>query len=260
VNKCEQSFIKLSLAVGAKADQKGMLLSEEKPRQEASVALLQQYQRQLLDIEVERSKLRSEFDQHSKEAPTQVATDIFDRDPTRRDYVMAAAQQQVMTLEAELGALKSRYGAQHHQVIAAQHRLDQARVQLKDLNERQKVQVERQLDGNAAALQAVQDGFSRAKQEMLSQDILHDPEMAALVNARDVAAKEHASLKQRLTELRVYRNLQDTAFEVVSGPFPDAKRNLKVMIGCVFACMVIGGSGGLVACLRGSSRRLRPRV
>lgn len=216
-----------------------ILFSLEQERQQAAAALQEQFDRELLELLVERDRLMSQMDaiQLDREtSPTRVGS-LAQGEESR---LLVEARKAASEGEAAFSAAQSRYGANHSEVKATKVRMELANQNLAQAIADERRSVETAVRTTTKTLATVQERVNQSRADYQGSDVSLDPQYLALSISRDSLLAVTRELSSRLAELEIFSSVYDGAFTVISSPFPSKTRSLKAFL-AIFALSTLAG-------------------
>ena len=162
---------------------------------------------------------------------------------------LAEARKRLLDQESEVAALRSRYGARHAKVEAAEAEVAATKKSLRDLLKTQREVVQAQVADNANAQKIIGQKIAATEAEARQNDFSLDPVQASLLTRREALAVNYGMLSTRATELTVFAGARPASFYLFSEPtLPDRPSRLRPAA-TLAAGALLGAMLGFCHCL-----------
>lgn len=231
---------------------KGIMISSEEERQQAVALTLAEYDRQLAQLQVEQTSLKSRLEQ-----ATQLIADFaakgtlpsgFELDDQERNYALSETRRKLLDQESQLAALRSRYGAEHPSTLATEAEVGATKATISDMLTMQRARLVSRLRDNDDGVKFFQTRLDDAEEKARQKDITLDPVYVGLKSQREALQHSYNQLSNRLTELTVFANAKPASMQRFSDPAPpDGPSKLKI-VSALAVGLFLGGFFGLTHC------------
>ena len=141
---------------------------------------------------------------------------------------LAEARKRLFDQESEVAALRSRYGARHAKVEAAEAEVAATKKSLRELLGTQREVVQGLITDNTNAQKIIGEKIAATEAEARQSDFSLDPVQASLLTRRESLVATYGQLTGRVTELQVFAAARPATFYLFSDPtLPDRASLLR---------------------------------
>ena len=233
---------------------RGISLSNESERQQRAAMELAQLEQRLSGINVESAGLQDRMRRiqeliaaipAGRTLPAGFEIQEADKSPG-----LAEARTRLLEQESALASVRTRYGAQHPKVQAAEAEVAATRKALHALLLTQREIVKAQVADTESARKIVEKKIAATEAEARQHDLSLDPAHANLLAQRDAITTDYGLLTTRLSELRVFAAAHPATFYVFSPPTLPDRASLLRPAALLALCAVCGALLGAGLCVR----------
>ncbi len=229
---------------------RGISLSSESERQQRAAMELAQLEQRLSGINVESAGLQDRMRRlqeliaalpAGRSLPAGFEIQEADKSPG-----LAEARTRLLEQESALASIRTRYGAQHPKVQAAEAEVAATRKALHALLLTQREIVKAQVADTDNARKIVEKKIAATEAQARQHDLSLDPAHANLLAQREAITTDYGLLTTRLSELRVFAAAHPATFYIFSPPtLPDRASLLRpaALVALATVCGALFGAG-----------------